>query len=178
MDTNNEIEKIDSLFNKVVELVELARKQVITTVNLAMVHTYFNIGKMIVEEEQEGSDRAKYGKRVIKALSIRLIQQLGKGYSEQNLRNMRQFYLKFADRENSIRQKPSGELKKANNSFFNSFNLSWSHYLVLMRIENINERNFYEIEAYKSNWSEPQLKRQYHQAFTKDWHSVEIKSKY
>jgi predicted nuclease of restriction endonuclease-like (RecB) superfamily len=162
VEINNEIEKTDNLFNKVIQIVELARMQVITAVNLAMVHSYFEIGKMIVEEEQEGKDRAKYGKYVLKALSKRLTEQLGKGFSEQNLRNMRQFFLKFADRDISIRQKPSGELEKSNSTFFNSFNLGWSHYLVLMRIENINERNFYEIEAHKSNWSEPQLKRQYH----------------
>lgn len=162
MDTNKEIEKVDNLFNKVIQLVELARRQVATAVNLAMVHTYFEIGKMIVEEEQEGKDRAKYGKQVLKVLSKRLTEQLGKGFSEQNLRNMRQFFIKFADRGSSIRQKPSGELGKEENSFFDSFNLSWSHYLVLMRIENLSERNFYEIEASKSNWSEPQLKRNYH----------------
>jgi predicted nuclease of restriction endonuclease-like (RecB) superfamily len=162
MGINNEIEKTDNLFNKVIQIVELARKQVITAVNLAMVHSYFEIGKMIVEEEQEGKDRAKYGKYVLKTLSKRLTEQLGKGFSEQNLRNMRQFFIKFADRDISIRQKASGELEKSNSTFFNSFNLGWSHYLVLMRIENINERNFYEIEAHKSNWSEPQLKRQYH----------------
>ncbi len=159
---NNEIEKTDNLFNKVIQLVELARLQVITAVNLAMVHTYFEIGKMIIEEEQEGKDRAKYGKYVLKELSKRLTDQLGKGFSEQNLRNMRQFYIKFADRDISIRQKASSELGQGDSTFFTSFNLGWSHYLVLMRIENINERNFYEIEAHKSNWSEPQLKRQYH----------------
>lgn len=114
--------------------------QVITAVNLAMVHTYFEIGKMIVEEEQEGNNRAKYGKQVLKVLSKRLTEQLGKGFSEQNLRNMRQYFIKFADRGNSIHQKPSGELGKEENSFFDSFNLSWSHYLVLMRIENSIER--------------------------------------
>jgi predicted nuclease of restriction endonuclease-like (RecB) superfamily len=162
VEINNDIEKTDILFNKVIQIVELARMQVITAVNLAMVHSYFEIGKMIVEEEQEGKDRAKYGKFVLKALSKRLTEQLGKGFSEQNLRNMRQFFLKFADRDISIRQKASGELEKSNSTFFNSFNLGWSHYLVLMRIENISERNFYEIEAHKNNWSEPQLKRQYH----------------
>jgi DUF1016 N-terminal domain len=129
IDINNEIEEIDNLYNKVIQLVELARMQVITAVNLAMVHSYFEIGKMIVEEEQEGKDRAKYGKHVLKELSKRLTDQLGKGFSEQNLRNMRQFFMKFADRDISIRQKASGELGKVDSTFFNSFNLGWSHYI-------------------------------------------------
>lgn len=176
---NNQINK-NSLFSKVAELLELARKQVVTAVNLAMVHTYFEIGKMIIEEEQQGEIRATYGKGILKDLAIQLKERFGKGFSEQNLRNMRQFYLTY-----SIRQKPSSEFtnnkaraitQKTSAQLQNTddqtdsiyekpsakFKLSWSHYLVLMRIENLAERSFYEIEAFEQNWSEPQLKRQYH----------------
>lgn len=146
--------KTKNLFEKIADLIESARQQVATTVNLAMVHTYFEVGRMIVEDEQQGKERAEYGKAQLKELSVRLNQKFVKGFSEQNLRNMRQFFLTYSDRTLPIRQKPSGELE--------GFRLSWSHYLVLMRIENIEERSFYELEAIQQNWSEPQLKRQYH----------------
>lgn len=175
----------NSLFTKVAELLELARRQVVTAVNLAMVHTYFEIGKMIIEEEQQGEIRATYGKGILKDLSKRLTEHFGKGFSERNLQQMRQFYLAYSkyekssciskntnDQANSITQKPSAQLQNTKNkeeaisqkpsSKFPQFKLSWSHYLVLMRIENVAERSFYEIEAFEQNWSEPQLKRQYH----------------
>jgi predicted nuclease of restriction endonuclease-like (RecB) superfamily len=166
----NEIE--NPLYSKVAALLEQARKQVATAVNLTMVHTYFEIGRTIVEDEQQGELRAKYGKQVLKELSVKLKERFGKGFSEQNLRNMRQFFLVYQDRADSIRQKPSSELqitsiqlveKQQNpSSKLAAFQLGWSHYLILMRIENPAERRFYEIEAAQTNWSEPQLKRQYH----------------
>ncbi len=170
---SNEIE-LKQLYNKVAELIDLARKKVATTVNLTMVHTYFEIGRMIVEEEQQGKERAKYGKTILKILSKQLTEKFGKGFSEQNLRNMRQFFQVYSDRLNY--EKASRNLQTANNDTnnqlssicqkpstkFKNFTLSWSHYIVLMRIENPAERSFYEIEATKENWSEPQLKRQYH----------------
>lgn len=166
----NELE--NPLYSKVATLLENARKQVASTVNLVMVHTYFEIGRTIVEDEQQGELRAEYGKQVLKELSVNLKLRFGKGFSEQNLRNMRQFFLVYQDRANSIRQKPSIELQKSDIQLVKKqqqpssksfpFQLSWSHYLVLMRIENPAERSFYEIESALSNWSEPQLKRQYH----------------
>lgn len=161
--------KDNQLYRKVAELIELARKKVATTVNLTMVHTYFEIGRMIVEDEQQGKERAEYGKSVLKELSVRLIERFGKGFSEQNLRNMRQFFLTYSiyetpfrklqsnnNQKNTIRQKPSSELQNTNNlsntiglnpsSKSHDFTLSWSHYLVVTRIE-----------ALSQNWSEPQL---------------------
>ena len=79
----------NQLFSKVAELIELARKKVATTVNLTMVHTYFEIGRMIVEDEQQGKVRAEYGKSVLKDLSIRLTEKFGKGFSVENLDRMR-----------------------------------------------------------------------------------------
>jgi len=110
--------------------------------------TYFEIGKMIVEEEQHGKEKSEYGKQVLKELSGRLVIEFGKGFSETNLRQMREFYINY-----SIRQTVSDELK-----------LTWSHYLKLMRIADLNERNFYEIEAIKNNWSLRELQRQYDSA--------------
>jgi len=101
---------------------------------------------MIVEQEQHGSKKAGYGKRVLKNLSGQLTEKFGKGFSVDNLENMRLFFLAY-----SISETPSRK-----------FALSWSHYLVLMRIADANERGFYEIETAANNWSLRQLKRQYH----------------
>jgi len=162
----------DRLYKKIAELIEHARHKVATTINLTMVHTYFEIGKMIVEDEQRGKLRAEYGKAVLKDLSNRLTGRFGKGFSEQNLRNMRQFFVIYSAKCLPICQKPSSELQsigglsdvnwQKSSANLPCFVLSWSHYLVLMRIENPEERKFYEIEALQQNWSEPQLKRQYH----------------
>jgi predicted nuclease of restriction endonuclease-like (RecB) superfamily len=140
-----ELDTINPLFLKIAELIDLAHQRVITTVNLAIVHTYYEIGKAIVEEEQQGEKRAAYGKSVLKEVSKRLNEQFGKGYSVDNLQNMRQFYHVYSNYETLSR----------------NFILSWSHYLFLMRIDNPNERSFYEIEATNENWSLSTLKRQY-----------------
>lgn len=88
----------NQLYSKITELIELVRKKVATTVNLTMGHTYFEIGRMIVEDEQQGKERAEYGKSVLKDLSNRLTEKFGKGFSEQNLRNMRQFFQVYTER--------------------------------------------------------------------------------
>ena len=147
----NEPIKDTQLFTKIAELIESARQKIATTVNLAMVYTYFEIGRMIIEDEQQGKTRADYGKHILKDLSKRLTEKFGKGFSERNIEQMRQFYRAY-----SIPQTPSAELKKYR------FMLSWSHYLILMRIDNLNERSFYEIECAARNWSLKQLKRNYH----------------
>ena len=133
------------LANKISELLISARQKVVQTVNQTMVLTYFEIGKMIVTEEQQGKERADYGKQIIKSLSKRLTVQFGKGFSQRNLEQIRQFYLVY-----SKTQTLSAE-----------FNLSWSHYMKLMRIDDEIERKFYEIESYKNNWSLRELNRQY-----------------
>ena len=117
--------------NKVVDLLKEARKSIVQSVNKTMVVTYFEIGKLIIEEEQNGKERAEYGKQIIKELSARLSIEFGKGFSITNLKQMRTFYLTY-----SKGQTVSDE-----------FRLSWSHYLMLMRIDNAEERQFYEIEA-------------------------------
>ena len=110
----------EQIFGKITELINAARKAVVTAVNLTMVHTYFEIGKMIVENEQQGKERAAYGKKVLKELSTRLTEKFGKGFSVDNLERMKNFYLVYSP---VISATP---LRK--------FTLSWSHYLVLMRI--------------------------------------------
>lgn len=137
-----------NLYDKVVEVLKQARANVVISVNQTMVSAYFHIGKMIVEEEQQGLKRAEYGKHLLKDLSERLLQEFGRGFSQRNLEQMRQFYLVFAKT-----QTVSAEFK-----------LSWSHYLNLMRIEDKAERNFYEIEAFTNNWSLRELQRQFDSA--------------
>jgi len=170
------------LFDEISQLLELARKRVVTSVNQTMVITYFEIGRMIVEDEQNGENRSEYGKAILKDLSLHLTERFGKGFSETNLKQMRQFYLSYSISETvpvksltQIGQTLSDELQIIENKKLNSlkspprkhsvqFNLSWSHYLKLMRINNIEERKFYEIEAYKNNWSLRELQRQFDSA--------------
>ena len=134
------------IYEEIHELLSKARENIISNINSTMTKTYFLIGKRIVEEEQNGNKRAEYGKNLIKMLSEKLTKEFGKGFSETNLEQMRKFFKVYG-----IPQTLSEEFQ---------FNLSWSHYLILMRMEDINARNFYEIEAFENNWSLRELKRQ------------------
>lgn len=173
------------LIDKVSALLEIARKRVASTVNQTMVYTYFEIGRMIVEEEQNGEGRAEYGKGLLQDLSIHLTTIFGRGFSETNLKQMRSFYISYSvpirqtlsdefqnqiqqtlsvKSENPIPQTLSAEFQSIDNVAAHkelNFNLSWSHYLKLMRIDDKKERSFYEIEAFKNNWSLRELQRQY-----------------
>ena len=135
----------NNIYQEIKELLYSAKNRVYQTINTTMTQTYFQIGKRIVEEEQGGETRAEYGSALLKNLSSELIKEFGKGYSEQNLKNMRQFYLIYQKRQ----------------TVSSEFKLSWSHYIFLTRIENINERNFYEIESIENSWSLRELKRQF-----------------
>lgn len=132
----------NELFDQISALIEQARRQVQRSVNTVMVQTYWQIGQLIVEHEQQGASRATYGKAQIQHLSERLSERFGKGFDERNLRNMRAFYQSFPIR-NSVRSE-----------------LSWTHYRVLLRIENLNARNWYVEEAISQNWSVRALERQ------------------
>ena len=136
------------LYTRIAEILERSRSFVVTTVNTTMVKTYYEIGRIIVEDEQKGQIRADYGKEVLKNLSKKLTEKFGKGFSTTNLKQMRDFYQTY-----QIGQTVSDQ-----------FSLSWSHYLFLMRIDNPKERQFYEIEAKNSNWSLRELKRQFDSA--------------
>ena len=135
----------NNIYQEIKELLYSAKNRVYQTINTTMTETYFQIGKRIVEEEQGGETRAEYGKSLLKLLSVQLINEFGKGFSVDNLENMRRFYLAFQKSETVSRK----------------FELSWSHYIFLTRIENINERNFYEIESIENSWSLRELKRQF-----------------
>jgi len=149
----------EDFFQSISNILEEARKNAKTAVNLSMVYAYYEIGRKIVEEEQNGENRAAYGKQLLKELSKFLTQKHGKGYSAENLKLMRRFYMVYSrDQigETVFTQFENLPAVSTGRKFF----LSWSHYLKLMRIDNIEERHFYEIEAVKNDWSLSELKRQ------------------
>ena len=169
-------------FKQVVVLLQNARQQVLRTVNATMTFTYFEIGRMIVEEEQNGKERAEYGKQVLKGLSEQLTSEFGKGYSVRNLEFIRKFYLTYSISKSVARifqiqdslslNLEEQKTKSVNSNFENAksqslisfFKLTWTHYLFLTRIDDEKERSFYEIETEKYNWSVRELKRQYDSA--------------
>ena len=135
-----------SFYNEIKEILISARNKVYQTANFAMVEAYWNIGKSIIEE-QGGNEKAEYGTGLLKELSKQMTQDFGKGFTVANLKNMRQFYLTF----------PNGYALRSE--------LSWTHYRLLMRVENENAREFYMQEAVKSQWSTRQLERQINSFF-------------
>ena len=144
----------------IAEVFTQARKNAKTAVNLSMVYAYFEIGRMIVEEEQHGAKRAAYGTYLLNELSVYLTENFGKGFSVGTLKNIRQFYMVYS--KDQIGETVFSQFKNLPTvSTGRRFYLSWSHYLKLMRISNIDERHFYEIESAKNDWSLTELKRQY-----------------
>ncbi len=132
-------------YKKVADLLKEARRSVVQTVNRTMVYTYFEIGRMIVEEEQKGKERAAYGKQILKELSIRLKSEFGKGFSVTNLKQMRSFFLSYqkgqtlSDEFTTQKQQTLSAKSESNPDQPTDLFLSWSHYLFLMRIENISK---------------------------------------
>ena len=131
----------DSIYKEIKSILEQARNKVYKVANSTMVEAYWNIGRVIVEK-QGGSNKAEYGTALIKNLSKKMTKEFGKGFTVANLKNMRQFYLIF-QKSYALRSE-----------------LTWTHYRLLMRVENENARNFYIEECIKSNWSTRQLERQ------------------
>lgn len=128
-------------YEQIKSILEGARNQAYSATNSAMVQAYWSIGKSIVEQQGK-SERAEYGRQLLQELSKQLTRDFGKGFTASNLRNMRQFYLTFP------------------NCYALRSNLSWTHYRMLMRVENEKARNFYLEECEKANWSTRQLERQ------------------
>ena len=169
-------------FENVAQLIEQGRQFICRTADLTMCATYFEVGRMIIEEEQGGKARAEYGAKLLPELARFLAERFERGFSESTLKNARKFYQIYSP---SIRQTlfaESGEnaetpkFQSFLTIFENSvskrkrqtllaesypFTLGWSHYLILMRIKNEDERRFYEIEATKQQWSYRVLQRQY-----------------
>lgn len=139
-----DIELKKDIYEEIRGLLKSARENIVSTINSTMAKTYFLIGKRIVEEEQNGEKRAEYGEELVKNLSLKLTKEFGKGFSKTNLKQMKSFYIAY----------------RKGQTLSDQFRLSWSHYLILMRMENLDERNFYEIEAIENNWSLRELRRQ------------------
>lgn len=146
------------LINEIAGLIDQGRKTAVRYVNTALVATYWLIGRRIVEFEQKGKERAVYGELLLERLANDLKNQ-GKGFSRENLRLMRQFYLFYPEPE--ISQTVSGKsLIHKSQTLSGKFTLSWSHYCLLMRLEEAQNRDFYESECMRGNWSVRQLDRQ------------------
>lgn len=169
----NPAKTVESLFKKVANLIEQARVRVATAMNVAEVYTKYQIGRYIVEEEQSGKVRAEYGKKVLKGLSERLTARFSDGWSIETLTLCRKFFCVYSNFVNTVYEIDAPASRKVENDRqcisnlkdsvcqMPEFTLSWSHYQVLMRIKNADERRFYEIEATSGNWSVRELQRQY-----------------
>jgi predicted nuclease of restriction endonuclease-like (RecB) superfamily len=138
----SELKTKKALYDRVVPIIEGAKNRVLKAINQEIVQTYWQIGKEIVEEEQDGKDRAEYGKALIETLSQQLTEQYGKGYTKRNLRAMRQFYRSYVN-WHAVRAE-----------------LTWTHYRLLIAIEEAEKRSFYELECINSQWSTRELDRQ------------------
>ncbi len=166
----------DVLFEKISEVINRTRQIVVSAVNTSEVYAKYEIGRYIVEEEQNGEKRAQYGLSILKNLSIKLTDKFGNGWSLETLKKCRFFYSVYSKIQigSTVSTKLIGEgkdqqcgpnleneIKSSLTDFrIHSFTLSWSHYLILMRIENVDERNFYEVECTRQMWSVRQLNRQ------------------
>jgi len=161
----------DQLYRRVAEILEQARGRVARTVNTAMVQTYWLIGREIVQVEQRGARRAEYGDELVQRLAARLTRKYGSGFSAPSLHRMRQFYAVFPSgsalaprkKRSTASSESSGAQKLSTALIISSAfppTLSWSHYIVLMRVENPLARSFYEIEASRECWSVRELERQ------------------
>ena len=131
----NDLLNNNSMIKEIKELLLTARQNVAVQVNSELLTTYWQIGRIIVEHEQDNKVRANYGKFTLKQLSNELTKEFGKGFSRSNLQNMRAFFLAYP-----ICQTVSGKL-------------SWSHYCELLTISDTDKRSFYEKEAINSGWS-------------------------
>ena len=132
----------EDIYSEIKEALLLSRNQAYSAVNFAMVQAYWQIGRIIVEHEQNGNARADYGKSVLQELSSRLTKDFGKGFSVRTLQQMKKFYVVFPN-TNALRSQ-----------------LTWTHYRLLLSVENEQARQWYMDEAIASAWSSRQLERQ------------------
>ena len=163
---------LGTLVAEVRSLIQSARHMAASTVNTLQVRTNFEIGRRIVEHEQKGEKRAGYGQELLKALSARLTAEFGQGFSVSNLQLMRKFFIEYKFRIQQqaavkltvakIQQQPAVEFSPviAKPSQKSPFTLSWTHYVLLLTVKDLDERSFYEIEAASEGWSIPEMKRQ------------------
>ena len=133
---------LDTLYGQIREILAAARDRAWQAVNTVMVGAHWEVGRVIVEDEQAGQEKAGYGKRALEGLAKRLQAEFGKGFDQSNLRNMRAFFLSYPIRD-ALRHE-----------------LAWTHYRLLLRVENPDARAFYEAEAVNARWSTRELERQ------------------
>lgn len=138
----DEMKPYQDLYSEIRNTLLSSRRQAYQAVNTSMVQAYWNIGRIIVEYEQKGNERAEYGKGMIKTLSTQLSEEFGTGFDKRNLRNMRRFYLCYP-KWNAVRSE-----------------LSWTHYRLLLKVDDPVAREWYMKEAITSVWSSRQLDRQ------------------
>jgi len=175
--------QVDALLADIRDLILSARRAVVRSVDTLQVLTSFEIGRRIVEHEQQGAARAEYGKRTLGELAERLTEEFGRGFSRSNLEYMRKLFLAYRDRlpgksqmvsgklkagPGEKRQTPSGKSATGTHSapappaqFNQPFLLGWSQYVFLLGIDDADERAFYEIESARNGWTLPELKRQF-----------------
>jgi len=153
--------QIEALYDEIRQIIEEARNTVYRTANFAMVQAYWNVGRLIVEQEQKGKERAKYGEELIRQLSEQLTSEYGRGFTATNLKYMRQFYSTF-EKSHALRDE-----------------LTWTHYRLLLKVEEKEAREFYLQEAIECNWSTRSLDRQinnlYYQRMVMSKNSKEVK---
>jgi len=166
-ENKKQLVKVDTLYQEIRAVLEKARSTAYRAVNFAMIRAYWQVGYLIVEHEQSGKERAEYGKAVLKEVSKRLTGEFGKGFDVTNLRKMRQFYLMFSKRDatrlESDPAKQDAMRLESGDAMQDSAvrsELSWTHYRLLLRVENDKAREWYMNEAADQNWSTRQLERQ------------------
>ncbi len=139
---SNNIDQFQQLFDRISSIIEEAKYKIAYSIDNTMVQSYWRIGKEIIEEEQKGQLRAEYGKSIIDNLAKNLMKKYGKGFSTRNLWMIRQFYSTYPNL-NELRAE-----------------LSWTHYRLIIQIDDPAKRSFYEIECADNNWSTRELDRQ------------------
>lgn len=150
----------NSLYIEIKNILQEARQSAYRSVNFAMVIAYWQIGEKIVEQEQKGKSKATYGSALLKELSLQLTADFGKGYSETNLKYFRQFYITFSENKNSHALRDESLENTVQKSHALRSELSWTHYRLLMSVENTLARDYYIEEAIAQNWSTRALERQ------------------
>lgn len=141
-----------NLYSSIREVLEQAHSKAYRAINSAMVQAYWEVGRLIVEDEQKGEHRAEYGKALVQELSKKLTKDIGKGFSPQSLWNMRQFYQTFPNL--------SAVWRESSDNFSPWQPLSWSHIKLIMRVENEQARQYYIEQTIENNWSSSALERQ------------------
>ncbi|MEY3238041.1 MAG: hypothetical protein RI883_2142 [Bacteroidota bacterium] len=149
--------QVDKIYSKIELHIDYAKANILRSVNSEMVKAYWLIGKEIVEEEQLGQENAKYGKETLKTLSSKLLNKYKAGFSVDTLELSRKFFLLYQPDSDNTKSEPL--VRKSILPNLNP-NLSWTHYIKLIRIKNPQARKFYEIETVKNNWSKRELSRQ------------------